>query len=131
MPVRKSYGKKTKGAVVLKYILCAVYLCFSVAGLTFMKLGSMEGAKLLFEIFGIKFTVQSVIGYVSYIISFLLYTFIITKFDLSYIIPLLGGIVNIMVLVVGIFLLHEKATLYSLLGSGLIIVGIIVMNIKH
>lgn len=115
----------------MKYLLCCIYLCFSVTGLVFMKLGSMDNATPFFEVFGIKFTVQSVIGYVSYIISFLLYTIIITKFDLSYIIPILGGIVNVVVLVVGILLLKEKATWLSLVGSGMIIMGIVIMNIKH
>lgn len=114
----------------MKYVLCIIYLLFSISGLTFMKLGSGEETKILFEILGIRFTVPSLIGYGCYMISFLLYTVVITKFDLSYIIPVLGGVVNVSILIIAIFLLHEKVTLLSLLGSGLIITGVILTNIK-
>lgn len=114
----------------MKYLLCIIYLLFSILGLTFMKMGSNQGAKLFFEILGLKFTVQSIIGYGCYIISFVLYTVVISKFDLSYIHPIIGGITNISILVIAVTFFHEKFTVFFLIGSVFIVMGVFCMNIK-
>lgn len=114
----------------MKYGLCIVYLLFSLLGLTFMKWGSMEGKKVIFQVLQMKFTLFSFIGYFCYIISFLLYTFIITKFDLSYIIPILGGMINILIFIIGIGVFHEKFTIFSVIGCLCIVTGVWVMNWK-
>lgn len=114
----------------MKYIICAIYILLSISGLTFIKLGSNENVKILFEILGLKFSIQTITGYCCYILSFLLYTIIIPKFNLSYINPILGGISNIMILVVAVWILNEKLTKFSLIGSAFIIIGVFLMNIK-
>lgn len=114
----------------MKYLLCGIYLIFSVTGLTFMKIGSSEKIEVIFSIMGLKFSIQSLIGYASYAVSFLLYTIIISKFDLSFIVPLLGGILNVVVLIIGVYLFKERATLLSILGTLLIIIGIVMINLK-
>jgi len=114
----------------MKYLLCGIYLILSVAGLTFMKLGAMDSENILFSVFNISFTWKSILGYLFYAISFLIYSVVITKFDLSYIIPIVGGIANVMVLLVGVGVLNEVISGKSLLGTGFIIVGIFLMNLK-
>lgn len=114
----------------MQVILCGIYLIFSILGLTFMKLGSITTNKAFIQILSLKFTLQSIIGYACYAISFLIYTVVITKFDLSYIIPVLGGIVNILVLIIGILLFHEKVTMLSIIGSIFVILGVLLMNWK-
>lgn len=100
-------------------------------GLTFMKLGSADTAAIILKIGQFKFSTQSIIGYCCYAISFLLYTIVITKFDLSYIVPILGGVVNVAVLIIGITIFQEKVTVMSFLGAAMIIVGIMVINMKR
>ena len=46
----------------MKYLLCAVYIIFSILGLTFMKLGSMGGRQAVFQIMQMKFTLYSMAG---------------------------------------------------------------------
>ena len=114
------------------YVICAIYLCLSVSGLTFMKLGSLEGAKelLTIPIINMKISGLSLIGYTCYIFSFLLYTYIVTKFDLGIIVPLLAGIVNVLVMIVAVFVFKEKFNIYSCIGVCMIIVGIFLINLK-
>ncbi len=112
----------------MKYILCLVYLICSLSGLAFMKLGSMEDKKVLFHILHMKFTVQSISGYCLYIASFLIYTVLITKFELSRLVPVLGGIVNIFVFIMGIVLFHEKFTAGAWIGCICIVTGIVLMG---
>lgn len=72
---------------------------------------------------------QSIIGYFYYMVSFLIYTLIITKFDLSYIVPLLGGIINISTFVIGVLIFQEKATVFSVVGCVFVVAGVFLINI--
>ena len=116
----------------MQYILCVVYLIFSLSGMTFMKLGSMaENMKaILVPVVNLRITTLSLVGYLCYGISFLMYTVIITKFDLGYISPILTGISNIGVLVIAFFVFKEHFTVASAIGAGLIIAGVMIMNFK-
>ena len=116
----------------MQYILCVVYLIFSLSGMTFMKLGSMaENMKaILVPVVNLRITTLSLVGYLCYGISFLMYTVIITKFDLGYISPILTGISNIGVLVIAFFVFKEHFTVASAIGAVLIIAGVMIMNIK-
>lgn len=116
----------------MNYLLCIIYLLFSVSGLTFMKLGAINTRlpSIKIPIVGMQLNAVSILGYMCYICSFLLYTVIISKFNLGMIVPLLSGIVNILVFVVALIIFKESATLYSVIGMILISLGIILMNIK-
>ena len=116
----------------MQYILCVVYLIFSLSGMTFMKLGSMaENMKaILVPVVNLRITTLSLVGYLCYGISFLMYTVIITKFDLGYISPIVTGISNIGVLVIAFFVFKEHFTVASAIGAVLIIAGVMIMNFK-
>ena len=71
------------------------------------------------------------LGFISYVGSFLIYTFyIIKKFDLSYIYPIITGITQVLVVIAGILLFKEKLNIYGIVGIILIILGVIFLNIK-
>ena len=116
----------------MQYILCVVYLIFSLSGMTFMKLGSMaENMKaILVPVVNLSITTLSLVGYLCDGISVLMYTVIITKFDLGYISPILTGISNIGVLVIAFFVFKEHFTVASAIGAVLIIAGVMIMNFK-
>ena len=62
---------------------------------------------------------------------FLIYTFyIIRKFDLSYIYPIITGITQVLVILAGVFLLKEHISVPGIIGIILIIVGVFCLNIK-
>ena len=108
-----------------------MYIILTISGLILMKYGqntgsiAIEQGSILFSINWISF-----LGLVSYILSFLLYTKIVVKFDLSFIIPVTAGIVQVLTLVFGIILFKESITLLSIIGVALVIIGIVLMNIK-
>lgn len=113
----------------MKYILCVLYLIFSISGLTFMKLGGMKEYLTIVKIQEMKITWVSFLGYSCYAISFLLYTFIINKFELKFVIPVLGGIVNILIIAIGVLVFHEKMTIQTAVGIVFVLAGIFIMNI--
>ena len=74
---------------------------------------------------------KAMLGFIAYIGSFLIYTFyIIKKFDLSYIFPIITGITQVLVILVGIFILKEHINIYGIFGILSIIIGITLLNIK-
>ncbi len=118
---------------VSKYILCVIYVIFSVSGLTFIKIGSRQETynHIIVPLFDISVSIWSLVGIICYGISFFLYLALISKFDLGIIIPLLGGIINILILVIAYTILKERITLNMVIGAIIIITGIFVMNVHN
>lgn len=114
-----------------KYILVITYIILMLSGLVLMKLGGNTGS---FEFtnmeFGFSISFISLLGFVSYIASFLLFTNIVVKFDLSYIVPITSGIVQVLTLISGFCIFNEHVTFKGIMGAVLVIIGIVVMNIN-
>ena len=72
----------------------------------------------------------SAIGFVCYICSFLLFTRMVIMFDLSYIMPLTTGIVQILSLVASSVIFKENISKQGMVGAIIIIIGLIIMNYK-
>lgn len=109
-----------------------IYLLLSVGGLVLVKLGSNSISLLLSNgVFNFTMSIKAILGFVFYIGSFIIYTFyIIRKFNLSYIFPILTGITQILVIIAGILIFKEKINVYGYVGISFIILGIVLMNIK-
>lgn len=117
---------------MLRVLIIISYTILSAAGLILFKTGtksSQISMQFLNGVFTLKFAILSLIGVLSYIFSFLLYLWIISKYDLVYIYPLTVGLISIMVLLGGIFVLNESPSGMKILGSIIIIIGVILMNL--
>ena len=116
----------------MKFVLIIAYLILTVSGVVFMKLGGNPGSLALKDgTITLGMSVVSGIGFVCYLCSFLLFTRIVTMFNLSYIFPILTGIVQILTLVASSAVLKESIPWQSAIGASIIIVGIIIMNLKQ
>ncbi|WP_294378990.1 hypothetical protein [uncultured Clostridium sp.] len=115
-----------------KYLLCGIYILFSVSGLTLIKYGGnhSELAKAVLPIIDMPISWYVIVGLFCYGMSFILYMGVITKFDLGVIIPIVAGIVNILIMISAIIILKEKLTLNMIIGAVIIILGIVIMNLK-
>ena len=115
-----------------KMILVILYILLTITGLVLMKLGGNTGS-ILIENMSFSFTMNfiSLIGFISYILSFLLFTNIVVKFDLSYIMPITSGLIQVLTLLSGFFIFNEVISTKGIIGASLVICGIIVMNIKE
>ena len=116
---------------MIKIILVVVYLILTTLGVVLMKKGGNPGSLAIEEStlnFGIS--IISAIGLLCYICSFLLYTRIVVMFDLSYIVPICTGIVQILTLVAAAIVFKEQFHWNNLLGASAVIIGLILMNIK-
>lgn len=117
---------------VMKFVLVLIYLVLTLSGLILMKKGGNPGSLSVSEgtaNFGISLI--SLVGLVCYLCSFLLFTRIVVMFDLSYIMPICTGIVQVLTLVASKFIFKENITTAGIIGASLVIVGIVVMNWKQ
>ena len=115
----------------MKIISIIIYLCCSVGGLILMKAEANSTAIAMNNgIFNFSMGLKSMLGFILYIMSFLIYTFyIIKQFDLSFIFPIITGITQVLVIVAGVFLFKETMNIYSIIGVIFIIAGITFLNI--
>lgn len=116
----------------MEIVLVLIYLVLTISGLVLMKKGGNSGT-INFNEGNIGFSINwiSALGFICYICSFLLFTRIVIMFDLSYIMPLVTGIVQILTLVSAVVIFKENITKQGILGASIIIIGIIVMNFKR
>jgi len=115
----------------MKFVLVFLYLFFSVFGLILMKKGGNAGSVSFNDSnVGLSINIISFIGLLFYVVSFLLYTKVVTSYDLSFIIPIITGISQILILLASWGILKETISKQGIIGAIIIIIGIIIMNIK-
>ena len=113
----------------MKYLLTLIYLVCTTGGLAYMKAGG-DSLKLSFnDGFTFKIGLLTFIGFALYLVSFLLWQRMLIKYDLSVMVPIVTGMVQVIVLLMGLFLFHESVSIVSLVGAVIVITGIIVMGI--
>ncbi len=117
------------GKKYMKYIIIVVYLIFTTLGVILMKLGGNPGT-ISFKSgeIGLSMNFISAIGFCCYICSFLLYTRLVVMFDLSYIVPISTGIVQVLTLIASSVVFKETIKSQGIIGAALVIMGVIVMN---
>jgi multidrug transporter EmrE-like cation transporter len=62
--------------------------------------------------------------------SFVIYTFLIAKYDLGYIIPLTTAIVYVLIFIASFFIFNEVFTALKVIGIVLIVIGVALLNVK-
>jgi len=115
----------------MKYLLAICYIFFTTSGITFMKLGGDSLKLSLSDGFNLSMGWKTLIGFLLYIISFLLWQKLLVKYDLSILVPIITGIVQIIILIIGHFIFKESISVMSLIGVLLIIAGIVLMTISN
>lgn len=116
---------------MLKILLCVVYIILTVSGLVLIKYASLhpQGGFVL-PILKIVISKYSFLGLMCYGCSFLLYISVISQFDLGFIIPIVSGVANTLVVIASVVILNEVMGVNSIIGAALVIIGIVVMNLK-
>lgn len=67
---------------------------------------------------------------VMYAASFLIWTGIVAKSELSFIVPFSSAIVSILSVLIGLLVFHEELGVYKIVGIVLAVLGVMLMNYK-
>jgi len=112
-------------------LILLIYAILSSLGLIFIKIGSENGAPISIldgkPHFNLGFYV--IAGIVLYGLSFIVYTYLVSKNDLGYIIPVSTALVYIFIFAASFFIFKEVFTALKIVGVLLILGGVILMNI--
>jgi drug/metabolite transporter (DMT)-like permease len=113
-------------------VIISLYVIATSFALVALKYGSKAGAPIHYVDNKLQFNINlyTVLGIALYGISFLIYMYLISKYDLGYIIPLTAAFIYILIFVASYFIFHELFTTTKIMGIGLIIVGLAFLNFK-
>ena len=115
----------------MKYILTLIYILFTTGGIFCLKSGGDSLALSLKNGISFKMGYVTTFGFILYICSFLLWQKLLATYDLSYIVPITTGIVQIIVLLLSYFVFKENISTANIIGILLIIVSVILVSIKR
>ena len=114
---------------MMSAVLIILYVIFAVSGSTLLKYGGLEHIKVLFTVPIVNMRVSWItfIGFICYGISFLFYTILLNKFELSFISPLTVALVYILLMITAFIIFKEPITSTKIIGCSLILIGILLM----
>lgn len=117
---------------MINILLMVIYIFLTVSGLILFKLGanSSQIGIIAKGILNLQISFTSLIGIFCYLSSFIIYLILISKNTLSFLMPVMTGIVYISVLTASVLILKEKVTPFSIVGSLLILFGVLLMVYK-
>lgn len=73
----------------------------------------------------------TVFGVMLYGFSFIVYMYLLSKYNLGYIIPLTTALVYIIIFSASYFIFHEVFTATKIFGIALIVIGLMFLNLKQ
>ena len=116
---------------MINVILLIIYVCLTVLGLLLVRVGGEQQFALSERVISLEFNILTLLGFLSYAVSFVLFMIIIPRFNLSYITPITTGSVFVLTILVSWLILRERIDMYQWFGIGAILSGIILMNIRR
>jgi drug/metabolite transporter (DMT)-like permease len=114
----------------MKYILITIYIALTTGGLFCMKSGGDSLSIALKNGFTLKMGYVTALGFLLYICSFLLWQKLLATYDLSYIVPITTGIVQVIILMFSYFIFKENISAINFVGIILVIIGVVLISIK-
>lgn len=111
----------------------ALYVAATSLALIILKLGSKGSAPVQIVDGKLQFGFNMFIisGVALYGLSFILYTYLISKFELGFIVPITTALVYIIIFTASYFIFKESFTVLKIIGISLIIIGIMILNTKR
>lgn len=114
-------------------LIIALYVLITSIGLVILKYGSNNEntPSILSNKLPINLNAYTIFGILLYGISFLLYIYLLSRYDLGYIIPLAASFVYILIFMASFFVFKEAFTATKIIAIFLILSGIIILNIGN
>lgn len=118
--------------VVVSKVILTLYVLATSAALVALKWGGKSGAPIdsVDNKLAFNFNSYIITGIVFYGISFVLYTYLIAKYDLGYIVPLTTALVYVLIFTASYFIFDEVFTAFKIAGIVLIVSGLALLNVN-
>jgi drug/metabolite transporter (DMT)-like permease len=108
------------------------YILSTASALVLIKLGTSSGVPISIIENSIKLNlnIYTVLGIILYGTSFLLYMYLLSKFDLGFIIPLTLAFVYILIFIASFVIFKETFTALKVFGIFLILGGVVLLSLN-
>lgn len=112
--------------------LVILYVVSSSSSLILIKLGSNIGMPISIVENAIKFNLNpySILGLLLYGVSFPIYIYLISKYDLGFIIPIAAAFVYVIIFTASFLLFKESFTVIKIIAISLIIFGVVLLQLN-
>lgn len=113
-------------------LILLIYAITSSIGLVLLKLGGQTGAPISIVDGKPLFNLgpYAIGGIFLYGLSFIIYTYLISKNDLGYIIPVSTALVYVFIFAASFFIFKEVFTAMKIVGICLILGGVVLLNVS-
>ena len=111
----------------MKYILTVIYICLTTAGIFLMKQGGNSLTVTVKNGFAFNIGYITLLGFICYLFSFLLWQKLLTTYDLTYIVPITTGICQVVIMLIGFLIFKEKINWVGIAGAALVIAGVVLI----
>jgi drug/metabolite transporter (DMT)-like permease len=113
-------------------VILALYVLATTAGLVVLKLGTRTGLPISYIDGRVHMNINAytVIGLFMYALSFITYVYLISKYDLGFILPLALAFVYILIFIASAIIFKESFTATKIIGICMILGGLIFMNLS-
>lgn len=105
------------------------YIVLTVSGVLLMRCGATYDKVASLMILGYKINVITILGILCYGFSFMLWIYLLQKYEISKILPFTVGISNVITILGACFLLGESISILKGIGVAVIIAGLIIINL--
>lgn len=114
-------------------IIITVYVLITSLALISLKWGAESNDSISAISNKVNFNINLFViaGIFLYGFSFLLYMYLISKYDLGYIIPLTAAFIYIVVFIASFIIFKEVFTVTKVIGITLIVAGLIFLNLRN
>lgn len=112
-------------------LLLALYIITTSSALIILKLGTKSGVPVGFSDGKLSFNINYLVltGLFLYVFSFITYVYLISKYDLGYVIPLTAAFVYLIIFVASAVIFNEVFTVVKISGIALIVAGLVLLNL--
>ena len=116
----------------MSQIIVALYVITTSLGLIVLKLSSSSSAVISYvnNKISLNLNFWTIFGIMLYGTSFLIYMYLISKYDLGYIIPITTALVYVLIFVASFIIFKESFTFAKIVGIVLILIGIAFINLS-
>lgn len=114
------------------FIICTLYLLLASGGIVLMKLGSKVSKSIVrISFLDVAYSWVSCAGVICYGFSFIIFTIIISRMNISQTYNILAGIAMCITTILGIVIFKESLTLVQVVGLSMIIIGALLLGIRR
>ncbi|SDA69954.1 Multidrug transporter EmrE [Butyrivibrio sp. INlla18] len=110
-------------------VFLAVYLAFTLVGMTLIKMGANGKGRVLLELGFMKVTPTLILGILCYGISFLMYTVVISQMQISLAMPIVAAANSIAIVLIGLVIFKEVLNFGQLFGIGVVTIGVFIIGV--